>query len=268
MLPLHELGQLAENALVSLGTGLVDQLPRILARPGRQAGEHRVLVDPVVPGGEMAHLGIAGDMLAIGPRGLLRSLRSLLLVAAHEAHGHGGAGCQALEVPLPGAGEDLVEVVDGEHQVALGRAEDAEVRDMHVATRVHLQAGHRRRGEVGGHHRGRAAQEGEGRGQHSREAHRHELLGTAEVLRLEDRNGIGPIGALAKKGVALARHRLAQALAGRLAFAHRPSRRGEPVERLSRRGRDHTVERRIDVRSCGCRAHVETPGGPSPRLPD
>jgi hypothetical protein len=236
MLTVHELGQLAENTLVSLGAGFSDQLPSVPARLGRKAREHGVLVDPVVPGGEVTHLGIAGDMLAIGPDGLRRGLCGLMLVAAHEVHGNGGAGRQALEVPLPGAGKDLVEVVDGEHQVAFGRAENAEVGDMHVAAGVHLQAGHGRRSEVRRHHRGRAAQEGERRGQHPREAHWHELLGTSEVLRLENRNGIGAIGALAKVGVALARHHLAQALAGCLAFAHRPSRRGEPAKGLVGRG--------------------------------
>ena len=50
--------------------------------------------------------------------------------------------------------------------------------------------------EVAGHHRRRAAQEGEGRGQHAGVAHRHQLLNARDVLLLKDRNGIGPVGAL------------------------------------------------------------------------
>ena len=36
---------------------------------------------------------------------------------------------------------DLVEIVDGEDQVALGRGEAAEIGDMHVAARRHRQPG-------------------------------------------------------------------------------------------------------------------------------
>ena len=172
MLSVHDLGELAEYALMSLGARLVDELSCVLAGFGRQAGEHRLLVDPVVPGGDMTLLGIAGDVLAVGSRGFCCRLGRLYRVAAHEAHGNGGAGRQALDVRFPGAWERLVEVIDGEHQVALGRSEDTEVGDVHVAAGVYLRAGRGRRGEVRGHHDGRAAEEGEGRGQHAREAHR------------------------------------------------------------------------------------------------
>ena len=41
--------------------------------------------------------------------------------------------CEALDVPLPGAGEGLVEVVDVQHQAAIGGGEDAEVREVGIA---------------------------------------------------------------------------------------------------------------------------------------
>ena len=49
------------------------------------------------------------------------------------AGGNHHAGGQALEVPFPGAREGLVEVVDVEHQRALGRGEEPEVGQVGIA---------------------------------------------------------------------------------------------------------------------------------------
>ena len=40
---------------------------------------------------------------------------------------------EALDVPLPGPGKGLVEVVDVQHQPAIGGGEDPEVREVRVA---------------------------------------------------------------------------------------------------------------------------------------
>jgi len=48
-----------------------------------------------------------------------------------------------VDVPFPGAGQRLVEVVDVEHQAALGRAKDAEVGQVRVAARLHREPGDR-----------------------------------------------------------------------------------------------------------------------------
>ena len=58
---------------------------------------------------------------------------------------------ETLHVPLPRAGERLVEVVDVEHQLPLGRAEHAEVRQVRVAAELDVDPGPRSRGQVGGH---------------------------------------------------------------------------------------------------------------------
>jgi hypothetical protein len=67
-----------------------------------------------------------------------------------------------LHVPLPRAGQRLVEVDDVEDRPAPARGEAAEVAEMRVAAEPHGDAARRRPGEVGGHHRRCAAQEGEG----------------------------------------------------------------------------------------------------------
>ena len=77
---------------------------------------------------------------------------------------------QPLEVPLPGAGQRLVEIVDREHEVAFGRCEHAEIGEMRIAARLHGQSGDRRIREVGRHHGRRAAQEGERAREHPRVA--------------------------------------------------------------------------------------------------
>ena len=48
---------------------------------------------------------------------------------------------QALDVPLERAGKRLVEVVEVEDEVALGRREAAEVREMGVTAELHVEAG-------------------------------------------------------------------------------------------------------------------------------
>src|SRR5262249_33603738 len=76
------------------------------------------------------------------------------------------AGRQPLDIPLPRAGQGLVEVVDVEHQAALGRAEDAEVGQVSIAAGLHRQPGYRRPGQVAGHRQGRAPVIGERGHQH------------------------------------------------------------------------------------------------------
>ena len=77
--------------------------------------------------------------------------------------GQDHAGGQALDVPFPWGGKRFIEIVDVEDQAALGRGKGAEVREVGIATGLHLDAGVRRVGQVGGHDRGGPAIESEGR---------------------------------------------------------------------------------------------------------
>jgi hypothetical protein len=84
------------------------------------------------------------------------------------------AGRQA-HVPFPRPGKGLVEVVDVEHELPLGRREHAEVRQVRVA--AELNGDPRRRGwsEIGRHDQRRAPEKRERRGQHSPVSDRNEL---------------------------------------------------------------------------------------------
>ena len=84
-------------------------------------------------------------------------------------------GDQPLDVPFPGRRQGLVEVVDVEDDVALGRGEAAEIQQVAVAAGLDMNARRRRGGEVGGHDARRAAVEGERRLQHPAVADRDEF---------------------------------------------------------------------------------------------
>ncbi len=99
----------------------------------------------------------------------------------HERGGH------ALQVPLEGAANGFVEVVDVEDEAAVGRGVGAEVAHVGVAAELADDAGGGERGEVGGHHRHSAAKVAEGRCG-------HEL-----VLELDERGNAAAHGALEQR---------------------------------------------------------------------
>jgi hypothetical protein len=68
---------------------------------------------------------------------------------------------QTLEVPLPGRGQRLIEVIDVEDHLSLGRGEAAEVQQMRVAAGLDPQPGVRGGGQVGRHDRRRPTIKGE-----------------------------------------------------------------------------------------------------------
>src|SRR5271163_762532 len=57
------------------------------------------------------------------------------------AAGEDEAGGHALDVPLEGAGDGLIEVVDVEDEAAVGAGEGAEVADVGVAAELGVEAG-------------------------------------------------------------------------------------------------------------------------------
>jgi hypothetical protein len=90
-----------------------------------------------------------------------------------------------------GPGSVSVEVVDAEHEVSLGGAEDAEVRDVRVAARLDLQTGDGSCAQVQRHHLGGAPEERERRCEHPRVPDGNQAGDALPVLRLEHRDGIG-----------------------------------------------------------------------------
>ena len=126
---------------------------------------------------------------------------------AEIARGDLEARREPLDVPLPGPGQRLVEVVDVEDQLAVGRGVAAEVGEVRVAAELGPEAGRRRGREVGGHHRGRPAVEGERGDQHARVSQRHELRDPRLRLALEHVHRVGPIRRRLPVAVGRARRR-------------------------------------------------------------
>jgi hypothetical protein len=248
MLTVDLFRELLEDGDVPLGPGLVHHFQGVALRLGRQGVEHGTLVDAVVPDLEEAHLGVAPHALAVGPHDRLRGRLDIRLVSAHEPGGYSRARRQPLQVPLPRTGVNLVEIVDGEDQVAFGGGKDAEVGNVHVAAGAHTHAGHRRGRQIARHHRRRAAQEGEGRRQHAGKAHRHKLLRPRQVLLLQDGHRIGATRPGLVLGMGFARHLFPQSLAGRDPLVCRRTgcrealQQGLVVDRIV-----HALERAIDI---------------------
>ena len=91
------------------------------------------------------------------------------------ARGDGEAGGHPLQVVLERARQRLVEVVQTEQELPLGRRETAEVGQVRITAELDLQAGGRRAGQIGRHHLRRPPVEGERRHHHPAVPHRHQI---------------------------------------------------------------------------------------------
>ena len=112
----------------------------LTARLAARHVEQLVGDDVRVPDVELVHLGVGRHVLAVGAHGGQGGLAGHVLAQAVVAAGQHEARRQALEVPLERSRQRLVEVVDVEQQLALGRAVQAEVREVGVAAELHGQA--------------------------------------------------------------------------------------------------------------------------------
>jgi hypothetical protein len=126
-----------------------------------ELGEDRIDVDVVVPDLEGRHLRSAAHGLSVGPDrsrddvAPVRGAEAQIAPADLEARG------QALHIPFPRPWKRLVEVVDVEHQLPLGRRKDAEVRQVGVPAQLDGDACPGGRCQIGGHDQCRAAEERE-----------------------------------------------------------------------------------------------------------
>ena len=93
---------------------------------------------------QVALVGEAAHRLPVPAHGGQHHLPALLGGEPVLAPGYLQARGEPFDVPLPRAGQGLVEVVDVEDQAPLRRAEDAEVRQVRVTAGLHRQARYRR----------------------------------------------------------------------------------------------------------------------------
>ena len=95
-----------------------------------------------------------------------------------------------------------------------GGGKASEIREVTVATGLHVQSGARRPRQVRGHHAGGAAIECERRLQHPAIADRHQLLHPAGVRFVQDVQGVQPAFGCLPAAMLLARKLVAKSLAG------------------------------------------------------
>ena len=101
-------------------------------RIGRGAAQP-VEVDPLVGAFQQRLLGQVREVVAVGAHAAGHRVAALRLGRAVLPPGHPDARDQPAQVPLPRARVGLVEVVEVEDQVALGRGVEAEVAQVGVA---------------------------------------------------------------------------------------------------------------------------------------
>ena len=132
-------------------------------------------IEPRIPGLQIAQRGEVPHRLAVGAHGGLHRSAPRHRRQAELAAGDRDARREPLDIPLPRTACGLVEIVDVEHQLAVGRSETAEVRQVRITAQLDRRARPRRLGEVGGHQSGSAAEEGERRRQHPPVPNWHQL---------------------------------------------------------------------------------------------
>ena len=189
-------------------------------------------VEPVVAARQQRHVGQQPHLVAVGADAGDHRVVALLLGAAVLAPRDPDAGHEPAQVPLPRAGVRLVEVVEVDDQLALGRGVEAEVAEVGVAAGDGHDPGRRQPGDVGGHDDRGAAQEAVRRGDHPRDPDRHELGHAAAVRLLEQGDRVGPVRRRAPVPQAAPRDVVAQRLAHRVALVARGGaapQRGERV---------------------------------------
>ena len=184
----------------------------------------------------------------VGPhqQRLIRQERHLVAVRRHTRHNGGRAVLlrggvlpagdpdardESAQVPLPGARVRLVEVVQVDDQLALGRGVEAEVAQVRVPADDRRNPGRRQRRHVVGHHDRRAAQEPVWRAHHPSDPDRDQVRQPTLVRDPNQRNRIRAARRRLPPPERLARHLPPKSPAHREPL--RP-RRGPPSKRRER----------------------------------
>ncbi len=174
------------------GAGQVALDERAIA--SREVGEHVLDADAGMPEVEDAELGEAAQSLPIAAHHEGDQVPPDGWIVDPEPSDEVDTGSEPLEVPFPGAGQGLVEVVDVEHVPPFRGLELAEVGDVRIAARLDPETGHRRGRKIGGHDRGSTTKEGERRDRHPPVAEWQELRHARGGRLFEDGDRVAPVG--------------------------------------------------------------------------
>ena len=215
-LAVDHLSELGKGATVGTALGLLLDMDRQLPTVGRgEVLDQAVDVSPVVPEVELRHGRVAGHPVPVGLPGGDHGLIRLGRLEAILPRRHHQAGGEAQQVPLEGPGQCLVEVAQVEPQVALWGGPEAKVEDMSIAAELNPQPAMRPGGEIGGHHRGRAAVIVPGRGDHAPVANGQQFRNPDQVLGQDRLQRVVPARRLVPVPLAVPRRLLARGLSGR-----------------------------------------------------
>ena len=193
--PVHHLTDFREQVFGHRSARLGGDLLAALAHLGiGRCGDQHLVVDAGIPGVEDAHRRELAQPRTIrvgqdAHHRLTTALRDAVLAAGHDE-----AGSQPLDVPFPGRGQGLVEIVQVEDQVALGRGKEAEVRQVAVPARLHEDAAGRGGRQIARHHRRRSAEERERARQHAAVADGDQLGHAAQARCFEHVDGVAAVG--------------------------------------------------------------------------
>jgi hypothetical protein len=141
VLVVDQAGHLLQYLEVGTPPCLGEDLLRAPAEFRREHGEQVLVLDRRIPDVEVTHLGVLAHASAIRAHRRVARCPVQLAVKAEDAARDHDARHQPLQVPFPRSGKGLVEVVDSEDEISLRRGEDAEVGQVHVAARLHREAG-------------------------------------------------------------------------------------------------------------------------------
>ena len=195
-LALLDVAELVEGLMIVVRPCLGDRPPDARGLLGveerAEPWEHLVHVEVRVPDAEHRHAGELPHRLSVGADRPTHDARPLLSREPVLAPSHLEAGRQPLHVPLPRTWRRLVEVVHVEEEMALGRAEDAEVGQVRIPAGLDRQSRVARGGEIGGHRKGRATVVAEGRHQHAPVSDWHELCDPGLSLRRQQVDRVAP----------------------------------------------------------------------------
>ena len=187
-------GEFGEGLHAVLGSGLGQVRPSLgpllFGGHAPQLLEKRLNLDVGVPDVQVAHPGAL-----LHPRPVFlghgkHDRAPLCGVEPAVAAGDLETRGQPLHVPLPRAGQGLIEVVDVEHCLPLGGGEHTEVRQVRVTADLGVQAGAWGGCQVGGHDQRGAPVEGERRHQHPAVADGNQFGDPGCALLLEQPDGV------------------------------------------------------------------------------
>lgn len=184
---------LGHHPLAGVAPGLADGRGQVVGEVLDAMLAEGALIGECRPGAQVWFAGQAPDDAAVRLHRVLRRLAALLLRDATDPTGEDEAGGEPLEVPLPGAGHRLVEVVDVHDDVTVGGAVETEVRGMRVPAQLGAQAGRGTPDQVGGLHPGGAPEEGVRRLRHPLHPQREQLRQPVGVRLFDEVDDVGAV---------------------------------------------------------------------------